>query len=384
MQDFSFQTAPQIEFGANASAGIGEAVAAWGCKKVALVTDEIVLGAGLADAALDSLRKKGVDTWTFAKVVPDPPASMVLEAVAQARTEQIDGVVCVGGGSSMDTAKLMALLVSAPQQLDQIYGINIAVGRRLPLLLAPTTSGTGSEVTAVAVVTTDEDTKMGVVSPQMLPDRSVLDPQLTLGLPRSATAATGMDAMVHAIEAFTSKRLKNPMSDGLAKQALALLAGNIRTACEDPSNYDARSSMMLGSMFAGMAFANAPVAAVHALAYPIGGRFHVPHGMSNALVLPYVLEFNLPKAEGMYAELAPVLYPDLADEPAGARVGSFIQRLDQLREDLGIPTRLSDVGVSREDLPCMADDAMKQQRLLINNPREVTRGIALEIYEKAL
>ncbi len=384
MHEFSFQTTPQIKFGRNASAGIGDIVSAWGCSKVAFVTDGPVLSAGLAEAALDSLRKNGVDAWSFDKVMPDPPAPMVLEAVGQARTEKIDGVVAVGGGSPMDTAKLISFLAGSSQQLDEIYGVNKATGKRLPLLLAPTTSGTGSEVTPVAVVTTESGEKTGAVSPQLLPDWAVLDPQLTLSLPRSATAATGIDAMVHAIEAFTSKRLKNPVSDGLAKQALALLTGNIRTACDEPGNYDARSSMMLGSMFAGMAFANAPVAAVHALAYPLGGKFHVPHGLSNALVLPYVLEYNLPAAEGLYAELAPVLYPDLADEPAGARVGSFIGRLTRLREDLDIPVRLSDVGVSKEDLPGMADDAVKQQRLLINNPREVTREAALEIYEKAL
>ena len=193
-----------------------------------------------------------------------------------------------------------------------MYGVNFVRGERLPLVLAPTTAGTGSEVTPISIVTTGTNEKKGVVSPQLLPDYAILDAELTVGLPAPVTAATGIDAMVHAIEAFTSKRLKNVVSDCLAKQALELLGRNIRTACFTPEDRNARANMLMGSMLAGMAFANAPVAAVHALAYPLGGHFHVLHGLSNALVLPYVLEFNMPEASAAYAELAPVIFPDLA------------------------------------------------------------------------
>ncbi len=190
--------------------------------------------------------------------------------------------------------------------------------------------------------------------------------------------------MVHAIEAYTSKIRKNPLSDCLAREALRLLAGNIRTACFDPGNVAARSDMLLGSMLAGMAFANAPVAAVHALAYPLGGHFHVPHGLSNALVLPHVLEFNMPRALDLYGELAPVIFPDTVKlDPAG-RARAMVDGLRRLGPELGMQDRLSQVGVSHNHLPMLAADAMKQTRLLVNNPREMTYEAALAIYTAAL
>ena len=226
--------------------------------------------------------------------------------------------------------------------------------------------------------------KKGVVAPQLLPDYAILDAELTVGLPAAVTAATGIDAMVHAIEAFTSKRLKNVVSDCLAKQALELLGSNIRTACFSPENRDARAKMLLGSMLAGMAFANAPVAAVHALAYPLGGHFHIPHGLSNALVLPHVLEHNLPEAAGAYAELGPVVFPDLVGKSEAERAAGLIDGFLKLGPELGIPSRLSELGVNHNHLPMLAEDAMKQERLLINNPREMTLEAALDIYTKAL
>jgi alcohol dehydrogenase class IV len=212
----------------------------------------------------------------------------------------------------------------------------------------------------------------------------VLDPELTLGLPSHVTAATGIDAMVHAIEAFTSKNKKNPISDQLAKQALALLSANIRTACVDGKNLEARSGMLLGSMLAGMAFANAPVAAVHALAYPVGAIFHVPHGLSNALVLMGVMRFNLSHAEALYAELAPILDPAAADLPPAEAAKRFVDSLDAICRDCKVPASLAEVGVARQDLERMATDAMKQTRLLVNNPREVTYDDAFKIYAEAL
>ena len=200
----------------------------------------------------------------------------------------------------------------------------MAKGQRLPLLLAPTTAGTGSEVTPIAIVTTPTTEKKGVVSPRLLPDWAILDPELTLGLPPPVTAATGIDAMVHAIEAYTSRHKKNPISDQFARQALALLSANIREVCTNGANLEARGNMLLGSMLAGMAFANAPVAAVHALAYPIGAIFHVPHGLSNALVLMGVLRFNLPEAQTLYAELAPILDPQTQGLPTPEQAQAFV------------------------------------------------------------
>jgi alcohol dehydrogenase class IV len=206
---------------------------------------------------------------------------------------------------------------------------------------------------------------------------------LTLGLPAHVTAATGIDAMVHAIEAYTSKHRKNPMSDQLARQALTLLSANVRTVCADGSNLEARSQMLLGSMLAGMAFANSPVAAVHALAYPIGAIFHVPHGLSNALVLTQVLRFNLPEAEGLYAELAPIVDPKSHGMNVGQRARLFVDAVAAICRDCNVPPSLADVGIARTDLKKLAEDATKQTRLLVNNPREVQFEDALAIYTEA-
>ncbi|HEY3793586.1 MAG TPA: iron-containing alcohol dehydrogenase, partial [Bradyrhizobium sp.] len=247
----------------------------------------------------------------------------------------------------------------------------------------PTTAGTGSEVTPIAIVTTPTTEKKGVVSPRLIPDWAILDPELTLGLPAHVTSATGIDAMVHAIEAYTSKVKKNPMSDQLARQALALLSTNIRRVCKDGRDLEARSQMLLGSMLAGMAFANAPVAAVHALAYPIGAIFHVPHGLSNALVLPHVLEFNLPAAEALYAELAEIVKPALRVTSPRDRARAFIDEMISIGQDCAVPGSLSAVGIGQDDLKKLAEDAMKQTRLLVNNPRPLTLEDAYAIYSAA-
>lgn len=285
----------------------------------------------------------------------------------------------------MDVAKLAALLLGSGEDLDEAWGVAQAKGPRLPMALVPTTAGTGSEVTPVSIITVGEEEKRGVSSPVILPDIAILDAELTLGLPPHITAATGVDAMVHAIEAYASKSPNNnPLSRMLARQALQLLGANIETAVFDGKDMDARGAMLLGSMLAGQAFANSPVAAVHALAYPIGGTFHVPHGLSNALVLPHVLRFNAPDAAHLYAEIAADAFPQLArEEGTQARCAAFIESLAELSARLGMETRLQQVGIGREALAKMAADAMKQTRLLVNNPREVTEADALSIYTAA-
>lgn len=382
--NFTFQTTRSVLAEVGGTAEIGAIMGRRRCKKIAFITDEMILKLGLADAAIESLKKQGIGVWIYDKVVADPPEAMVLEAVEMARAEEVDGVVSVGGGSSMDTAKLVAILLNTTQPIGDMYGVGLVRDDRLPLVLAPTTAGTGSEVTPISIVTTGENEKKGVVAPQLLPDWAILDAELTVGLPAPVTAATGIDAMVHAIEAYTSKIRKNPVSDCLAREALAKLGGAIRAACETPEDREARADMLLGSMLAGMAFANAPVAAVHALAYPLGGHFHVPHGLSNALVLPYVLEFNAPEASALYAEIAPIIFPVLAGKSEQAQVQGMIDGFMTLGPDLGMQSRLTEVGVNHNHLPMLAEDAMKQTRLLVNNPREMTQEAAHAIYKKAL
>jgi alcohol dehydrogenase class IV len=383
MKAFTFQAPPNILFEAGASSKLAETVAGYGVERVLLVTDKGVRNAGLTKGAEASLIKNGCTLTVFDEVEADPPSHVIERAITLCQDNRIELVASIGGGSALDTAKLVAYLARTPDRLDDIYGVGLAKGERLPLLLVPTTAGTGSEVTPIAIVTTPTTEKKGVVSPRLLPDWAILDPELTLGLPAHVTAATGIDAMVHAIEAYTSKHRKNPMSDQLARQALSLLSANIRAVCADGSKLEARSQMLLGSTLAGMAFANAPVAAVHALAYPIGAIFHVPHGLSNALVLTQVLHFNLPDAEALYAELAPIVDPRTEGLSVSQKARLFVDGMAAVCRDCKVPPSLADVGIKAGDLKKLAEDAMKQTRLLVNNPREVHYDDALAIYTEA-
>ena len=384
MNNFVFSTVTDVVVGAGTSAQVGDIALAMGIKRVFVVTDAGIVQFGLMDKALQSLKAHNIEYSIYAEVVADPPEAVVMDAVAKAREFKCDSVIGFGGGSSMDVAKLLAVLINGKQSLSDIYGVDKVTGDRLPLIQIPTTAGTGSEATMVSIITTGETTKAGVVSRTLLADKIILDAGLTLGLPPHVTAATGIDAMVHAIEAYTSKRLKNPLSDMLAREALRLLAGNIVTAVKQGDNLEARGAMLLGAMLAGQAFANAPVAAVHALAYPLGGNYHIPHGLSNSLVLPYVLRFNAPAAAKLYAEIAGLIMPGklLPDDPI-AVTEMLANHFLALAADLGLQTTLRQMDIPEHDLPKLASESMLQQRLLINNPREVNLDDALAIYHQA-
>ncbi len=355
-------------------------------KRILLVTDKGILKAGLLEEPIANLGKKGYEITIFDAVESDPKESTVLAALKISRQSNADLVIGFGGGSSMDVAKLVAYLSGSTESLASIYGVEQTKEKRiLPLVLVPTTAGTGSEVTPIAIVTTGTTEKKGVVSQQLYPDVAVLDAELTLNLPASITAATGVDAMVHAIEAYTSKHKKNPLSDNLAREALRLLSGNIEEAVHNgQKNEEARSNMLLGSMLAGQAFANAPVAAVHALAYPVGALFHVPHGLSNALLLPHVIDFNAPACAKLYAEIINIVFPRDSSKDVNQKATKLADYFKSLIQQLNMATKLSEVGISRDDIPKLAEDAMKQQRLLVNNPREVTYNDAIAIYSQAL
>ena len=384
MGPFTFNTSRSIQFGAGELAQIGSLARQRIGTRVMLVTDPGMMSTGIIERALDFLEKAGVEVELFNEVEADPPEAVILKAAEQARAGRLEGVIGLGGGSSLDVAKLVALLAVGRETLEEVYGVGNAKGPRLPLILIPTTSGTGSEVTPISIVTTGENQKMGVVSPVILPDIALLDPELTYGLPAHVTAATGIDAMVHAIEAYASASANNnPISRLLATQALTLMGQSILTAVHEGSNRDARSDMLLGSMLAGQAFANAPVAAVHALAYPLGGYFHIPHGLSNALVLPHVLRFNVAEAPGPYAELAPYAFPELARLEGQERAAAFCEALAELSAKCGLQANLRAMDIPEDILPTLASEAMKQTRLLVNNPRAVTEADALAIYRAA-
>lgn len=379
---FRFETTPTIRFGPGLLDQLDSEAKILGAR-VVIVTDRGLRDTGIPDRARAALEKGGASVQIFDSVTADPPETVILAARDTLLAHGATGVLGLGGGSSLDVAKLAAALAKSGADLAQSYGIgNLAAGR-LPLVLVPTTAGTGSEVTPISIVTTGEHTKMGVVSPVLLPDVALLDPGLTTGLPAHVTAATGIDAMVHAIEAHCSASANNnPISRALAREALRLMGGALERAVNQPQDLPARSDMLLGSLLAGQAFANSPVAAVHALAYPIGGRFGVPHGLSNALVLPHVLRFNAVTAPDAYAEIARIPFPDLKGEGTVLAL-AFCDALTDLARRTGLPQRLRDVSIPQEALAPMAEDAMKQQRLLINNPRPVIYADALAIYEAA-
>lgn len=345
--------------------------------RIAIVTDKGVAGLGLMDAGISALTSAGYEVLVFDKVVPDPPDTIVLQGAAAIKKFGAGLIIGFGGGSPMDTAKVIAHLCGCDQPLDTLYGVGNAKGPTLPLLLIPTTSGTGSEVTNVAILTTGKTAKKGIVADSLYADRVLLDAGLTFGLPKSITASTGIDAMVHAIEAYTSIRLKNPLSDALALSALRKLRGAIVRACDDGQDVDARNDMLIGAMLAGQAFSNAPCAAVHALAYPLGGFFHVPHGLSNALVLTEVMKYNLPKADQWYADIA----RDLGVGETGA---DLIDDMVRIKHATAVPQTLGEVGITEDAIPIMAADAMTKDRLLMNNARDMTYAAAINIYENIL
>jgi alcohol dehydrogenase class IV len=379
MKSFRFTYGPSLISGAGCTAEIGGLLPPGPCL---FVTDKLILSLGLAGPALESLRSAGAEPVLFDSVEADPSLETLMAAVEAGRG--CASVVGFGGGSPMDVAKLAAYLLGSGDDLEAIWGVGLAKGGRLPLVLVPTTAGTGSEATPISVITVEGGRKLAVNSEPLLADFALLDAELTLGLPRDVTAATGIDAMVHAIEAYTSRHKKNPVSDLLARDSLRLLAANLQRACDSPGDVEARGFMLLGAHLAGVAFANAPVAGVHALAYPLGGLFHIPHGLSNALMLTHVLGHNLHAAMPLYAELGTLLDPALGALGTQAQAQGFVEAMGALCVGAGVPRRLSEVGIGADQLDLLASEAMKQERLLVNNPCPIGEADARRLYEAAL
>ncbi|NNH27781.1 iron-containing alcohol dehydrogenase [Acinetobacter terrestris] len=382
MSHFQFQTVSNIISGLGSIYELKQLLQQQSFKKLLLVTDAGMIKQQLHLTIIEILETIQLDYVIYSSVQADPPEHIVLDAVQFAKNEKVDIVLGFGGGSSLDVAKIIAILAHSEQKqtLQDLYGINNAKNPRLPLFLVPTTAGTGSEVTPISIVTTGETTKTGIVSPVLFADVAILDATFTQNLPAHITAATGIDAMVHAIEAYTSKIKKNPYADMLAKQALRLLNNNLSLVLADGQNLAARQNMLVGSMLAGQAFANAPVAAVHALAYPLGGHFHISHGHSNALVLTEVLKFNAPNTKQLYAELMCWLDPKSTGSTDGL-CDLFIDHMQNHLDKSGLILKLKDLNVPENKLEQLANDAMLQTRLLQNNPRELQLQDVRQIYE---
>ena len=379
MQPFSFHYGPRLIVGGDGHHHVPDLLPEGPCL---FVTDDNVLSLGLAAPYVEALEARGA-TALFSKVEADPSLETLLAAVELGRSTGATSVVGFGGGSPMDVAKLAAYLLGSNDKLEHIWGVERASGRKLPLVLVPTTAGTGSEVTPISVITVEGGTKLAVNARALTADVALLDPELTVGLPRHVTAATGIDAIVHAVEAYTSARLKNPLSDLFAVNALKLLCANLERACDSPDDRDARSAMLLGANLAGVAFSNAPVGGVHALAYPLGGLHHLPHGLSNALMLRPVLEHNSEAARELYAELALIVDPGCSAAGTQGKVRALIDGLERLSGSTGLQLRLRDHGIPEDDMERLAAEAMKQERLLMNNPCAISESDARRLYELA-
>lgn len=312
----------------------------------------------------------------------EPDIALFERVLAAACAFGPDIVVGLGGGSPLDVAKLVAALCNSPQRVSDVFGIGRLQQRGLEVICIPTTAGTGSEVSPNAILLDEtERLKKGVVSPYLVPTVAILDPQLTVAVPPAVTAATGIDALVHCLEAYANK-FAHPVVDGYAREGIRRIAGNIETAVKQGTDLTARTNVMLGALYGGLCLGPVNTAAVHALAYPLGGEYRIAHGVANSLLLPHVFRFNLPAAPQRYAEIAAMLgVADRGSVQATAEAG--VDRLVELSAACGIPLRLRDLGVAAADLPRLAAEAMKVTRLLQNNLRELTVADAESIYRAA-
>lgn len=378
-----FRTTPRILLGNGSIEQIGLEVKSLKGKKVFIVTDPGIVQSGILEKLTDALKSTKISLGVFDKVESDPRIEVVDQALSQLHEEKYDAVIGLGGGSSLDIAKLVAVMAKNPGKISDYFGIDLVLHPGLPLICVPTTAGTGSEVTPIAILSDEaEHLKKGVVSGYLFPRVALLDPLLTIGLPSSVTASTGMDALIHAMEAFTSINA-NDLTDHLAFKAIQLLYGNIRTAYARGEDVTARFNMLEGSLIAGLAFANAGVTAVHAFAYPLGGEFHVPHGLANAVMLPHVLRFNMLGNLAKFATISKAFglpVKNLSQKQA-AEMG--LSAIEELMRDINIPLHLRDMNIAQEAIPRMAEGVMKVTRLLANNPRRMTLKDAEQIYQMA-
>jgi alcohol dehydrogenase class IV len=338
--------------------------------------------AALCAPLVARLTAGGCRVTTWADITREPVAADLEAALAAARAARVDVVIGLGGGSVMDVAKLTAALLSGHQDLNDVFGINLLAPRTTALVCLPTTSGTGSEVSPIAILRDARDgLKKGVISPHLVPDAAFVDPLLTAGMPPAVTASTGIDALTHCIEAFANRRA-HPLVDAWAIEGMRRIARSLPRAVRDGSDLAARSDVALGSLLGGLCLGPVNTAAVHALAYPLGSEFDVAHGVSNAVLLPHVIEFNIPAATSRYAAVALALGVDhLEDELALARAG--VRFLHELNLACGVPQHMEELGVPLDAIDRMAASAMTVQRLLAQNPRDVAEQDARDIYRRA-
>ncbi|MEF2097340.1 iron-containing alcohol dehydrogenase [Bacillus sp. CFBP9009] len=378
-----FRTADTLITGTGSIAQIGEQAKKLNATKVIIVTDKIIRQTGLLSKVTEPLAALGFKVDIIDDVVPEPPFENLEQMVTQMEGKGYDLLVGVGGGSALDITKVLSVMLTNKGNVRDMVGIEKIENPGVPTILVPTTSGTGSEVTYNAIFTDTRDmVKKGIVSPYLLPKVAIVDAELTLTLPPAVTAATGMDALVHAVESYTAIRA-DELTDGIALQAIKLISRSLRKAVYNGKDLKAREDMAMGSLLAGISLGNAGVGAVHALAYPLGGKFKVPHGVANSLLLPFVMKYNAVADLEKFAEVAVAMGENVEGLSIREAADRAVQALAQLSEDVGIPASLKDVGVTPSDIPALAEEASKVDRLLNNNPRWLTVKEIQKIYEEA-
>ena len=395
MKSWTFRSAGQVVFGSGVIADLGKLTQRHGFNKALVITDETLVHAGVAELAEASLAEAGIEVEVFAGGEPEPSIQVALDATNVARSFQPDAVVGVGGGSNMDLAKCVATLYIHGGSPSDYFGYDKVPGRVLPILCVPTTAGTGSEVSHSAVLTDlENEMKVSMLSDFLRPAIALVDPQLTLSCPPEVTADSGIDALVHAIEAYTAKDFDQmeeplgyqgrfPVTDAVAEKAIRLVGENLVTACKEPDNLEARENMALAATLGGIAFSNAGVALVHALEYPMGGALHCSHGAGNGLLLPYVMRFNLPVRKEAFGRIVSFLGHEVDGLPVDEAAHAAIEAVEYLRNEIGIPERIRDLGGREEQLPAFAEKAFALDRLKGANPREATRKDLEQILRNA-
>jgi alcohol dehydrogenase class IV len=397
---WTFHSAGQLLFGRHATRQLGEVAIGLGIKRLLLVTDSVLLAAGMVDPVLESLSEAAVTVELFSGGEPEPTMRAAFNSIAVGRDFRPDAVLGLGGGSNMDLAKVTAIVLAHGGTPGMYVGDGRVPGPVLPLICLPTTAGTGSEVSAAAVLTdTENHIKVGILSNHLRPRVAVVDPLLTVGCPRKVSADSGIDALTHAIEAYTAVdnahfplppgersvyQGKHPFGDMVAEKAIVLIGQYLRRAVNDGDDIEAREGMALAATLAGLAFSNVGVAVVHALEYPLGGVTHCSHGAGNGLLLPYVMRYNLPTRKREFARIAQLLGEDVAGLDEEAAALRAVSAVEKLRVDIGIPTRLRDLGVTEAQLPGFAEKAFAVKRILRVNPREVTCEALEGILREAL
>ena len=384
MNTYSLLNAGRVNAGPGSIDSLKEVVADFNARNVLIISDKGVAGAGLIARPQALVEEAGASVSIIDDTPPEPSVEQVESILAAAQGTAWDLVIGIGGGSAMDVAKIVAVMLNNDVKLRDLLNKAPIPRRGIPTVMVPTTAGTGSEATPNSIILVPEDElKVGIVSPKLMPDCVILDPQMTLGLPPSITASTGMDALCHAIECYTSKR-GNPFSEMIALKAIRLISRSIREAFKNGKNLDARHDMLLGAFYGGMCIATSSTTAVHALAYPLGGKYRIAHGISNAILLPYVMQFNAVGNEAKFRDIAEAMGIDIARLSDAEATQAFITALFAFNHDLEIPADLKRWNITEADLETLVEGAAKVTRLLDNNPRPMNKDDIRAVYLKLL